>query len=128
MEVGEVRLRGRHGGDGPAVVMLHAQPRTNATCIAVAPLLAEPGGSSAALRNVGQGRFAVGGHDGGTLRAHRAAAGEADDVHAGERGVHDVLAVACAARARRGPCNDRSAAAVAATAPEERHAEWRRLA
>jgi haloacetate dehalogenase len=41
VEVGEVRLRVRHGGSGPAVVLLHGHPRTHATWSAVAPLLAE---------------------------------------------------------------------------------------
>jgi haloacetate dehalogenase len=39
-EVGEVRLRYRHGGSGPAVVLLHGHPRTHATWHRVAVLLA----------------------------------------------------------------------------------------
>jgi haloacetate dehalogenase len=38
--VGEVDLRVRHGGHGPAVVLLHGHPRTHTTWHAVAPLLA----------------------------------------------------------------------------------------
>jgi haloacetate dehalogenase len=38
--VGDVRLRVRHGGRGPAVVLLHGHPRTHTTWHAVAPLLA----------------------------------------------------------------------------------------
>ena len=38
--VGEVRLRVRHGGSGPALVLLHGHPRTHTTWHAVAPLLA----------------------------------------------------------------------------------------
>ena len=38
--VGEVDLRVRHGGQGPAVVLLHGHPRTHTTWHAVAPLLA----------------------------------------------------------------------------------------
>ena len=38
--VGEVSLRVRHGGAGPAVVLLHGHPRTHTTWHAVAPLLA----------------------------------------------------------------------------------------
>ncbi|GAA2288418.1 hypothetical protein GCM10010145_68480 [Streptomyces ruber] len=33
------RLRVRHGGDGPAVLLLHGHPRTHATWHRVAPLL-----------------------------------------------------------------------------------------
>lgn len=40
IEVGPVRLRVRHGGDGPPVVLLHGHPRTHATWHRVAPLLA----------------------------------------------------------------------------------------
>jgi haloacetate dehalogenase len=39
--VGEVRLRVRHGGTGPALVLLHGHPRTHTTWHAVAPLLAQ---------------------------------------------------------------------------------------
>jgi haloacetate dehalogenase len=41
IEVGEVTLRVRHGGDGPPVVLLHGHPRTHATWCQVAPRLAE---------------------------------------------------------------------------------------
>ncbi|MER7666321.1 MULTISPECIES: alpha/beta hydrolase [unclassified Streptomyces] len=37
------RLRVRHGGDGPAVLLLHGHPRTHATWHRVAPLLKEAG-------------------------------------------------------------------------------------
>jgi haloacetate dehalogenase len=40
MDVGDVTLRVRHGGSGPAVVLLHGHPRTHTTWYAVAPLLA----------------------------------------------------------------------------------------
>ena len=40
IDVGEVRLRVRHGGSGPPVVLLHGHPRTHATWHRVAPLLA----------------------------------------------------------------------------------------
>jgi haloacetate dehalogenase len=40
VSVGEVELRVRHGGQGPAVVLLHGHPRTHTTWHAVAPLLA----------------------------------------------------------------------------------------
>ena len=39
--VGDVELRVRRGGDGPAVVLLHGHPRTHTTWHRVAPLLAE---------------------------------------------------------------------------------------
>jgi haloacetate dehalogenase len=38
--VGDVELRVRHGGHGPAVVLLHGHPRTHTTWYAVAALLA----------------------------------------------------------------------------------------
>jgi len=41
VEVGPVRLRVRHGGEGPPVVLLHGHPRTHTTWHAVAPLLAQ---------------------------------------------------------------------------------------
>ncbi|WP_229401976.1 alpha/beta fold hydrolase [Micromonospora okii] len=40
IDVGEARLRVRHGGSGPPVVLLHGHPRTHATWHRVAPLLA----------------------------------------------------------------------------------------
>ena len=41
LDVGQVTLRVRHGGHGPAVVLLHGHPRTHATWHRVAPLLAQ---------------------------------------------------------------------------------------
>jgi haloacetate dehalogenase len=41
--VGEVSLRVRYGGSGPAVVLLHGHPRTHTTWYAVAPALAAAG-------------------------------------------------------------------------------------
>lgn len=41
IELDQVRLRVRHGGRGPAVVLLHGHPRTHTAWHAVAPLLAE---------------------------------------------------------------------------------------
>ncbi|HET9290446.1 MAG TPA: alpha/beta fold hydrolase, partial [Actinomycetes bacterium] len=40
VDVGEAVLRVRHGGSGPAVLLLHGHPRTHATWHRVAPLLA----------------------------------------------------------------------------------------
>src|SRR5215216_6735831 len=40
VDVGEARVRVRHGGAGPPVVLLHGHPRTHATWHRVAPLLA----------------------------------------------------------------------------------------
>lgn len=40
VDVGAVSLRVRHGGDGPAVVLLHGHPRTHTTWHRVAPRLA----------------------------------------------------------------------------------------
>jgi haloacetate dehalogenase len=39
--VGDVTLRLRHGGSGPAVLLLHGHPRTHTTWYQVAPRLAE---------------------------------------------------------------------------------------
>ena len=41
IDVGEARLRVRHGGSGPPLLLLHGHPRTHATWHRVAPLLAE---------------------------------------------------------------------------------------
>ena len=41
IDLGQCVLRVRHGGSGPAVVLLHGHPRTHTTWHAVAPLLAK---------------------------------------------------------------------------------------
>lgn len=41
--VGEVELRVRHGGAGPAVLLIHGHPRTGSTWHAVAPRLVDAG-------------------------------------------------------------------------------------
>jgi haloacetate dehalogenase len=41
IDVGNVQLRVRHGGTGPAVLLLHGHPRTHMTWHKVAPVLAE---------------------------------------------------------------------------------------
>jgi haloacetate dehalogenase len=41
VDLGEAVLRVRHGGSGPAVLLLHGHPRTHTTWHLVAPLLAE---------------------------------------------------------------------------------------
>lgn len=43
VELGDVALRVRHAGDGPAVVLVHGHPRTHATWHRVAPRLVEAG-------------------------------------------------------------------------------------
>jgi len=43
VDVGDVRLRVRHGGAGPPVLLVHGHPRTHTTWHAVAPRLAESG-------------------------------------------------------------------------------------
>jgi haloacetate dehalogenase len=49
VDVGEVELRVRHGGSGPALVLLHGHPRTHATWHRVASLLG--GGPLAFVRS-----------------------------------------------------------------------------
>jgi haloacetate dehalogenase len=41
VDLGDVTLRVRHGGDGPPVLLLHGHPRTHTTWHAVAPRLAQ---------------------------------------------------------------------------------------
>ena len=41
IDVGDAELRVRHGGSGPAVLLLHGHPRTHVTWHQVAPRLAE---------------------------------------------------------------------------------------
>src|ERR1700733_138486 len=41
IDVGGAELRVRHGGSGPAVLLLHGHPRTHVTWHQVAPVLAE---------------------------------------------------------------------------------------
>jgi haloacetate dehalogenase len=43
VDTGEVIVRVRHGGTGPAVVLLHGHPRTHTTWYSVAPALARAG-------------------------------------------------------------------------------------
>ncbi len=43
IDVGDVTLRVRHGGEGPAVLLVHGHPRTGATWHRVAPALVEAG-------------------------------------------------------------------------------------
>lgn len=105
VNVGEVTLRVRHGGQGQPVVLLHGHPRTHTTWHRVAPLLAgsffvvcpdlrgygqstlppdapEHAQSSkramagdvvSLMRHLGHERFAVAGHDRGSLVAFRTA-------------------------------------------------------
>jgi haloacetate dehalogenase len=105
VDVGDVTLRVRHGGEGPPVVLLHGHPRTHTTWHGVAPRLAaahtvvcpdlrgygrstlppdEPGHAQSSKRamaadvvalmdHLGHGRFAVVGHDRGSLVAFRTA-------------------------------------------------------
>ena len=112
VDVGEVELRVRHGGSGPAVVLLHGHPRTHTTWHRVAPLLGDdftvvcpdlrgygesskpsttddhaPYSKRAMARDVvrlmralGHDRFAVAGHDRGSLVAYRVALDHPDAV------------------------------------------------
>jgi haloacetate dehalogenase len=43
LDVGQVRIRFRHGGSGPAVLLVHGHPRTHTTWHLVAPVLAAAG-------------------------------------------------------------------------------------
>ena len=43
VDVGDVALRVRHGGEGPPVLLVHGHPRTGATWHRVAPLLVAAG-------------------------------------------------------------------------------------
>jgi haloacetate dehalogenase len=43
IDVGDVQLRVRHGGEGPAVLLVHGHPRTHTTWHAVAPALVRAG-------------------------------------------------------------------------------------
>lgn len=104
--VGDVTLRVRHGGRGPAVVLLHGHPRTHTTWHRVAPILARDhtvvcpdlrgyGESTpvppydkrtmaadiaALMRGLGHERFAVVGHDRGSYVAFRLALDHPDRV------------------------------------------------
>jgi haloacetate dehalogenase len=101
VDVGSARLRVRHGGSGPAVLLLHGHPRTHTTWWRVAPLLVDSGFTVVCpdLRGYGESRpaepvftkraiatdlpplmarlgfdeFAVAGHDRGCYAAHRVA-------------------------------------------------------
>jgi haloacetate dehalogenase len=56
VQAGGIRLFGRWGGDGPAVLLLHGHPRTSATWHRVAPELAAAGLSVVCLDLPGYGR------------------------------------------------------------------------
>ena len=43
VDLGEVQLRVRFGGDGPPLLLIHGHPRTSATWHRVAPRLASAG-------------------------------------------------------------------------------------
>ena len=43
VDIGDVRLRVRHGGSGPAVLLVHGHPRTHTTWHRVAPALVDAG-------------------------------------------------------------------------------------
>ncbi|GAA1642566.1 alpha/beta fold hydrolase [Actinoplanes couchii] len=112
VDLGDVTLRARSGGDGPPVVLLHGHPRTHTTWHEVAPRLAAShfvvtpdlrgyGGSTlppdapghtqsskramaadvvALMARLGHDRFAVVGHDRGSLVAFRTAMDHPDRV------------------------------------------------
>ncbi len=112
VDLGEVTVRLRHGGDGPPVVLTHGHPRTHTTWWQVADRLAESfsvvcpdlrgygrstlppdapdhaqsskramaGDVVALMRYLGHQRFAVVGHDRGSLVAFRTAMDHPDLV------------------------------------------------
>jgi haloacetate dehalogenase len=108
IDVGEVTLRVRHGGDGPPIVLLHGHPRTHVTWHKVAAALAgehtvvcpdlrgygrsaKPAGGDYRKRamaadirilmgKLGHNRFAVAGHDRGCYVAMRTALDHPDAV------------------------------------------------
>ena len=108
VDVGEVTLRVRYGGTGPAVVLLHGHPRTHVTWHRVAAALAgehtvvcpdlrgygrssQPAGGDyskramagdvrALMTKLGHDRFAVAGHDRGCYVAMRTALDHPDAV------------------------------------------------
>lgn len=59
VDVGEVRLRVRHGGRGPAVLLVHGHPRTHTTWYAVAPALVDAGHTVVCPDLRGYGRSSV---------------------------------------------------------------------
>jgi haloacetate dehalogenase len=73
VDLGEVTLRVRHGGAGPAVLLLHGHPRTHVTWHRVAPhsKRAMAADCLALMRHLGHERFAVVGHDRGAYVALR---------------------------------------------------------
>ncbi len=56
IDVGEVTLRVRHGGEGPPVLLIHGHPRTGSTWHRVAPRLVEAGFSVVCPDMRGYGR------------------------------------------------------------------------
>jgi haloacetate dehalogenase len=108
VDVGEVTLRVRHGGEGPPVVLLHGHPRTHVTWHRVAPALAgehtvvcpdlrgygrssQPANGDYSKRamardvrelmaELGHDRFAVAGHDRGCYVAMRTALDHSEAV------------------------------------------------
>jgi len=100
IDTGDATLRVRHGGSGPAVLLLHGHPRTHATWNMVAPVLARQftvvcpdlrgygesskramaGDCLALMRKLGHERFCVAGHDRGNYVARRLAVDHPDSV------------------------------------------------
>src|SRR3954462_11777215 len=129
VDVGSAVLRGRWGGDGPCVLLLHGHPRTHTTWWRVAPQLIAAGFTVVCpdLPGYGQsrpvtgdyskramaghlatlmerfGEFAVVGHDRGSYVAHRLAV----DGHASRLAVLDCVPIT----AHLERCDDRFAAA-----------------
>jgi haloacetate dehalogenase len=81
IDLGPARVHVRHGGTGPAILLLHGHPRTGSTWHAVAPALVDAGFSVAVpdLRGYGQSRGPAPTAD-HSAHSKRAVAGDVADV------------------------------------------------
>src|SRR4051794_6727126 len=94
IDVGDATLRVRHGGEGPAVVLLHGHPRTHATWHRVAPLLVDAGWRVVCPDLRGYGRSASPPDEPGHAQASKRAMGRDVVALMEALGVRDPFAVA----------------------------------